>query len=74
MTDTATVPRLLSLSTVCERTGLSRSALYREFANPRGTDGALRDNPKGRLRVTYIGRALRVKESDLCAFIEALGN
>jgi hypothetical protein len=74
MSDTATLPRLLNLSAVCERTGLSRSALYREFLNPRGLDGLVRDNPKGRLKVTYIGRALRVKESDLCAFIEALGN
>ena len=70
----APLPRLLSLSAVCERTGLSRSALYREFSNPRSRDGVVRENPKGRLRVTHIGRSIRVKESDLCAFIEALSN
>jgi predicted DNA-binding transcriptional regulator AlpA len=71
--ENATVPRLLTLSAVCERTGLSRSALYREFSNPRGIDGVVRENPKGRLKVTHIGRAIRFKEADLCAFIEALG-
>jgi DNA-binding IclR family transcriptional regulator len=70
----ATLPRLLTLSAVCERTGLSRSALYREFSNPRSRDGVVRENPKGRLRVTHIGRSIRVKEADLCAFIEALSN
>jgi predicted DNA-binding transcriptional regulator AlpA len=70
----ATLPRLLTLSAVCERTGLSRSALYREFSNPRGRDGVVRENPKGRLKVTHIGRSIRVKEADLCAFIEALSN
>jgi hypothetical protein len=72
--DIATLPRLLTLSAVCERTGLSRSALYREFSNPRSRDGVVRENPKGRLRVTHIGRSIRVKEADLCAFIEALSN
>ena len=57
-----------------ERTGLSRYALYREFSNPRSRDGVVRENPKGRLRVTHIGRSIRVKEADLCAFIEALSN
>ncbi len=70
----ATLPRLLTLTAVCERTGLSRSAIYREFSNPRGKDGVVRDNPKGRLKVTHIGRSIRVKEADLCAFIEALSN
>jgi DNA-binding IclR family transcriptional regulator len=70
----ATLPRLLTLSAVCERTGLSRSALYREFSNPRSRNGVVRENPKGRLRVTHIGRSIRVKEADLCAFIEALSN
>ena len=70
----ATLPRLLTLSAVCERTGLSRSALYREFSNPRSRNGVVRENPKGRLRVTHIGRSRRVKEADLCAFIEALSN
>lgn len=70
----ATLPRLLTLSAVCERTGLSRSALYREFSNPRSRDGVVRENPKGRLRVTHIGRSIRIKEADLCAFIEALSN
>ena len=73
--DTVTVlPRLLTLANVCERTGLSRSALYREFSNPRGLDGSIRNNPNGRLKVIYVGRAIRVSESDLCKFIEVLGN
>ena len=72
--DLATLPRLLTLTAVCERTGLSRSAIYREFSNPRGKDGVVRDNPKGRLKATHIGRSIRVKEADLCAFIEALSN
>lgn len=71
--ETVTLPRLHTLNAVCERTGLSRSALYREFANPRGTDGVIRENPKGRLRVVYVGRAIRVTEADLCRFIESLG-
>ena len=45
-----------------------------EFSNPRSRDGVVRENPKGRLRVTHIGRSIRVKEADLCAFIEALSN
>lgn len=69
----STLPRLHTLSTVCERTGLSRSALYREFSNPRGLDGEIRNNPAGRLKVVYVGRAIRVTESDLCRFIESLG-
>lgn len=72
--DTLTIPRLHTLKAVSERTGLSRSALYREFLNPRGTDGVVRENPKGRLRVCYVGRAIRVKETDLCAFIESLSD
>lgn len=74
MNEISTLPRLHTLSAVCERTGLSRSALYREFSNPRGVDGVVRDNPNGRLRITYVGRAIRIKEADLCAFIESLGN
>jgi len=72
--EVSTPPRLLTMAAVSERTGLSRSALYREFSNPRGVDGVVRENSKGRLRITYIGRAIRIKEADLCAFIESLGN
>jgi len=71
--DTVITPRLLTLRAVCERTGISRSAIYREFSNPRGADGVVRENPQGRLRVVYIGRSIRVKEADLAAFIESLG-
>lgn len=74
METVAVLPRLHTLITVMERTGLSRSALYREFSNPRGLDGAIRTNPQGRLKVVYVGRAIRVTESDLCRFIESLGN
>lgn len=72
MDTVTTLPRLLTLANVCERTGLSRSALYREFLNPRGLDGSIRKNPSGRLKVVYVGRAIRVTESDLCKFIETL--
>ena len=52
-------PTLHKLATVTARTGLSRSALYREI-------GA------GRLKTVKIGRAVRVREEDLIAFIDSL--
>lgn len=65
--------RLHTLASASERTQLSRSALYREISNPRGLDGTIKSNPAGRLKVVYVGRAVRVSEADLCRFIELLG-
>jgi excisionase family DNA binding protein len=52
-------PTLHKLAQVGVRTGLSRSALYREINS-------------GRLKVVKIGRAVRVREQDLSEFIDAL--
>lgn len=52
-------PTLHKLAQVGQRTGLSRSALYREINS-------------GRLKVVKIGRAVRVREQDLNSFIDAL--
>lgn len=52
-------PTLHKLATVTARTGLSRSAIYREI-------GA------GRLKTVKIGRAVRVREQDLIEFIDSL--
>jgi hypothetical protein len=57
---------------VSNRTGLSRSALYREIKNRKSVTGELRDNPTGRLKVVYVGRSVRVREQDLIDFIDAL--
>lgn len=60
------------LSEVSQRTGLSRSALYREIRNPKSLAGELRENPTGRLKVVHIGRSVRVREQDLVDFLDAL--
>ena len=52
-------PTLHKLSVVSARTGMSRSALYREIN-------------AGRLKTVKIGRSVRVREQDLNAFINAL--
>jgi excisionase family DNA binding protein len=57
--ETQLPPTLHKLSAVSARTGLSRSALYREAK-------------KGRLKTLKIGRAVRVREQDLIDFINAL--
>jgi predicted DNA-binding transcriptional regulator AlpA len=64
--ETQTLPTLLKLAGVSERTGLSRSALYREIKSE--------TNPEGRLKVVRIGRAVRVREQDLADFINALAS
>jgi predicted DNA-binding transcriptional regulator AlpA len=71
--ETEVIPSLLNLAKVSARTGLSRAVLYREFMNPRGKDGVVKTNPSGRLKVVYVGRAVRVAEADLRRFIELLG-
>ena len=60
------------LGEVTLRTGLSRSALYREIKNPKSILGEVRNNPAGRLRVVHVGRSVRVREQDLIDFIDAL--
>lgn len=62
--DTAVLPTLHKISAVCERTGFSRSTLYREIHSP--------ENPQGRLKIVRVGRAVRVREQDLADFINAL--
>lgn len=60
------------LTEVSKRTGLSRSALYREIKNPKSMTGEVRENPDGRLKVVHIGRSVRVREQDLVEFLDAL--
>ena len=60
------------LTEVSKRTGLSRSALYREIKNPKSMTGEVRKNPAGRLKVVHIGRSVRVREQDLIEFLDAL--
>jgi len=57
--ETSLLPTLHKLVEVGSRTGLSRSALYREIN-------------AGRLKVVKIGRSVRVTESELSRFIESL--
>jgi excisionase family DNA binding protein len=57
--ENALPPTLHKLSAVSARTGLSRSALYREIK-------------VGRLKTVKIGRARRVRENDLNDFIDSI--
>ena len=57
--ETSLLPTLHKLVEVGARTGLSRSALYREIN-------------AGRLKVVKIGRSVRITESELSRFIESL--
>lgn len=57
--ETSLLPTLHKLVEVGSRTGLSRSALYREIN-------------AGRLKVVKIGRSVRITESELGRFIESL--
>ena len=54
-------PALHRLSAITLRTGLSRSALYREI------------NAK-KLRVVKIGRSVRISEAELARYIQAAEN
>jgi predicted DNA-binding transcriptional regulator AlpA len=63
--ETALPPTLHKLASVSARTGLSRSAIYREIFHPE-------KNPAGRLKVVRIGRSVRVREQDLTSFINSL--
>jgi excisionase family DNA binding protein len=57
--DTITTPQLHKLATVSARTGLGRTTLYQLIT-------------EGRLKVVRVGRAVRVKESDLADFINSM--
>jgi excisionase family DNA binding protein len=59
--DTISAPALHKLTKVSERTGLSRSSLYRVIRS-------------GDLKTVKIGRAIRVREQDLADFINAFPN
>jgi hypothetical protein len=65
---------LHKLNDVSQRTGISRSALYREIINQRTPNGEIRTNAKGRLKVVHVGRSVRVREQDLIEFINSLAN
>jgi predicted DNA-binding transcriptional regulator AlpA len=65
--ETSLPPTLHKLASVSARTGLSRSALYRELFHSE-------KNPTGRLKVVRIGRSVRVREQDLTDFINALAS
>jgi len=58
--DTATLPALLKLPEVMERTGLSRASVYRVINS-------------GLLKTVKIGRSVRVSEAELGRFINSLG-
>jgi len=56
VTDPTPLPRFLTLAQVRELTGRSRSALYTDIA-------------MGRLRVTRLGRSMRISEADYLDFV-----
>ena len=49
-------PQLHKLETLLDRTGLSRSTVYREIA-------------LGKLKPVRIGRAVRISEAEICRYI-----
>jgi excisionase family DNA binding protein len=57
--ETVTPPTLHRLTYAMERTGLSRSGLYRVIN-------------AGQLKVVKIGRSVRVSENELVRFIQSL--
>ena len=59
MEQTILPPVLSTLMQVSARTGVSRSALYREIES-------------GRLKVVRVGRSVRVREQDLAHFVDSL--
>lgn len=54
-----TKPQLLGLNSVTARTDLSKSTIYRLIN-------------KGHLKAVKVGKALRISESELSRFIQAL--
>jgi len=59
--ETSTLPTLLKIAEIMERTGLSKASVYRVIN-------------AGQLRTVKIGRSVRVTESELSRYIEALEN
>lgn len=57
--ETFTLPALLRIFEVMDRTGLSKASVYRVIN-------------AGQLKTVKIGRSVRVTESELSRFIEAL--
>ena len=57
--ETSTLPALLRIFEVMDRTGLSKASVYRVIN-------------AGQLKTVKIGRSVRVTESELSRFIEAL--
>ena len=57
--ETSLPPTLHKLSVVSARTGLSRSAIYREITC-------------GKLHIVKIGRSVRISEAELCRYIASL--
>jgi len=59
--ETSTLPTLLKIAEIMDRTGLSKASVYRVIN-------------AGQLRTVKIGRSVRVTESELSRYIEALEN
>ncbi len=59
--ETSTLPTLLKIAEIMERTGLSKASVYRVIN-------------AGQLKTVKIGRSVRVTESELSRYIEALEN
>ena len=59
--ETEILPQLHTLEVIAQRTSLSRSAIYRELKS-------------GRLHGMKIGKAIRVSESDLQRWMNALSS
>lgn len=57
---TETLPTLLKLPEVMERTGLSKASVYRVINS-------------GQLKTVKIGRSVRISETELSRFINSLG-
>jgi excisionase family DNA binding protein len=57
--ETSTLPTLLKIGEIMDRTGLSKASVYRVIN-------------AGQLKTVKIGRSVRVTESELSRFIEAL--
>jgi excisionase family DNA binding protein len=57
---TETLPTLLKLPEVMERTGLSKASVYRVIN-------------AGQLKTVKIGRSVRISETELSRFINSLG-
>lgn len=57
--ETSTLPTLLKISEIMDRTGLSKASVYRVIN-------------AGQLKTVKIGRSVRVTESELSRYIEDL--